>query len=191
MPSEDGLFEKRKRKGTVKRKKERERNTKMNSGSEDENPRRKREHTKDVEMPTIIVSETPEEIERETIGMDSARLVMYACRVLGEPNEQLVIKCLVELGQESLLRTLKQTVRIESLGGMMAKGDEHTSRRKTPGGVFFHLVRESCDKQTRRRIFFIQLTASQQRRLARVQQEAEKTNPRDRSLSPPHRKKTT
>src|SRR5262245_52716731 len=62
------------------------------------------------------------------------------------------------LGESAAQRLLDETLKIESEGGLMT-GDGQ--RRRTPGGVFFHLARRELPKDERVRIF-MKLPASMQ-----------------------------
>ena len=68
---------------------------------------------------------------------------------LGEtdPIPQEQIRRIVErLGAEAALTFLRETLEIEAQGGMLLPD---RSRRRTPGGVFFHLVRSRASKKDR------------------------------------------
>jgi hypothetical protein len=57
------------------------------------------------------------------------------------------------LGEARALELLEQTMQIEAQGGMtVANG----SRRRSPGGVFFHLVRKDLSREWKQRIFYWQ-----------------------------------
>ena len=66
---------------------------------------------------------------------------------LGEtdPIPQEQIRRIVErLGAEAALTLLRETLEIEAQGGMLLPD---RSRRRTPGGVFFYLVRSRTSKE--------------------------------------------
>jgi hypothetical protein len=68
---------------------------------------------------------------------------------LGEtdPIPQEQIRRIVErLGAEAALTLLRETREIEAQGGMLLPD---RSRRRTPGGVFFYLVRSRTSKKDR------------------------------------------
>ena len=68
---------------------------------------------------------------------------------LGEtdPIPQAQIERSVErLGAEATLTFLRETLEIEAQGGMLLPD---RSRRRTPGGVFFYLVRSHVSKKDR------------------------------------------
>jgi len=54
------------------------------------------------------------------------------------------------LGTDQALTLLNETLSIETQGGLMLPDQ---SRRRTPGGVFFHLIRTTIPKKVRGRIF--------------------------------------
>jgi hypothetical protein len=75
-----------------------------------------------------------------------------------EPTAREQIAAIVGvLGENTSLELLDQTLRIEADGGMMVSDG---SRRRTPGGVFFHLARRWLPPHERRRIFYSQPTAA-------------------------------
>jgi hypothetical protein len=71
-------------------------------------------------------------------------------QALQEPNTDLLTKVLRMLGQDRCAAILADTLQREANGGMLTKDG---TRRRTPGGVFFQLVREQATKQERRRLF--------------------------------------
>jgi len=69
---------------------------------------------------------------------------------LQEPKRPLLATVLRVLGQERCATILADTLTCEASGGMLTKDG---TRRRTPGGVFFQLVRERATPQERRRLF--------------------------------------
>lgn len=72
---------------------------------------------------------------------------------LGEPEQvvqQIIYRCTRVLGIEQTLVLLQQTHDTEAAGGLMLPDG---SRRRTPGGVFFFLVRQAATADQRRQIF--------------------------------------
>ena len=69
---------------------------------------------------------------------------------LQEPNRPLLTQVLHILGQDRCAAILTDTLTCETNGGMLTKDG---TRRRTPGGVFFQLVRERATPQARRRLF--------------------------------------
>src|SRR5712692_5242585 len=70
--------------------------------------------------------------------------------VLQEPNRPLLTQVLRTLGQDRCAAILADTLTCEANGGMLTKDG---TRRRTPGGVFFQLVRERTTKHERWRLF--------------------------------------
>ena len=69
---------------------------------------------------------------------------------LQEPKKALLAKVLRTLGQERCQAIFTEACTIEASGGMLTRAGD---RRRTPGGTFFHLVRQQCSKQERARLF--------------------------------------
>ena len=69
---------------------------------------------------------------------------------LQEPKRALLLKVLRTLGQDRCAAILADTLQCEDGGGMLTKDG---TRRRTPGGVFFQLVKERATRQERRRLF--------------------------------------
>lgn len=60
---------------------------------------------------------------------------------------------LIEItGEEFVQSLLEKTQEIENKGGMMLSGEDET-RRRSPGGVFFHLVKEQLSEDQRKIVF--------------------------------------
>ena len=70
--------------------------------------------------------------------------------VLQEPNRPLLTQVLRTLGQDRCAAILTATLTCEANGGMLTKDG---TRRRTPGGVFFQLVRERATARERGRLF--------------------------------------
>src|SRR6267142_3110041 len=70
--------------------------------------------------------------------------------VLQEPKRSLLMKVLRTFGVERTTAILADTLTCEANGGMLTKDG---TRRRTPGGVFFQLVREQATTQERWRLF--------------------------------------
>jgi hypothetical protein len=71
-------------------------------------------------------------------------------QALQESNTDLLTKVLRTLGQDRCRAILAETLTCEANGGMLTKDG---TRRRTPGGVFFQLVKERATKQERRGLF--------------------------------------
>lgn len=88
-------------------------------------------------------------------------LVTEIAEALNEPNTFLVGRMVQVIGAERTRAFYQQTLDIEANGGMMTvQGD----RKRTPGGVFFYLVRKGVSIEERKAIF---PSAHQQRKKSR------------------------
>jgi hypothetical protein len=70
--------------------------------------------------------------------------------VLQEPKRALLTKVLRTLGVDRTTAILADTLQCEAASGMRTKDG---TRRRTPGGVFFQLVRQQASQQEQRRLF--------------------------------------
>jgi hypothetical protein len=70
---------------------------------------------------------------------------------LQEPNRPLLTLVLRHLGQERAAAILAEALACEADGGMLTRDG---TRRRTPGGVFFQLVKDQLTGRERRRLFF-------------------------------------
>jgi hypothetical protein len=70
--------------------------------------------------------------------------------VLQEPNRPLLTQVLRTLGQDRTRAMLTATLEQEAAGGMRTHDG---TRRRTPGGTFFQLVRQQASPHERRRLF--------------------------------------
>jgi len=69
---------------------------------------------------------------------------------LHEPNVDLLHQILAVLGPDHTAQLLTQTLEVEAAGGLMVRNG---TRRRTPGGVFFHLVRQQVTRSQREYLF--------------------------------------
>lgn len=76
--------------------------------------------------------------------------VQEIAKQLNEPNTDLIEKIANTLGMERMNEYLQKTLAIEDEGGMMTRSE---NRRRTPGGVFFYLVKEGASKVERKQIW--------------------------------------
>ena len=79
-----------------------------------------------------------------------ALTVEKLAEILQEPKVPLLRQVLRTLGQDRTAAVLADTLTCEAHGGMLTKDG---TRRRTPGGVFFQLVKERASQQERRRLF--------------------------------------
>jgi hypothetical protein len=71
--------------------------------------------------------------------------------ILQEPKVPLLRQVLRTVGPERCAAILAETLTWEANGGMLTKDG---TRRRTPGGVFFQLVKERATRQERQRLFY-------------------------------------
>jgi hypothetical protein len=82
-------------------------------------------------------------------------VVKQITTALGEtkPMARGQIKRIVQtIGEERALAILQQALEIEQHGGLMLAD----GKRRTPGGVFFRLVKEQMTPEERRQVWFYQ-----------------------------------
>jgi len=79
--------------------------------------------------------------------------------ILQEPKVPLLRQVLRTLGQDRCAAILADTLMSEANGGMLTKDG---TRRRTPGGVFFHLVKQRATRQERHRLFYTPTPRHQQ-----------------------------
>src|SRR4030095_4325147 len=70
--------------------------------------------------------------------------------ILQEPKVPLLRQVLRTLGQDRCAAILADTLVCEASGGLLTKDG---TRRRSPGGVFFQLVKERATRQERQRLF--------------------------------------
>src|SRR5918999_5104487 len=70
--------------------------------------------------------------------------------VLQEPNRPLLTQVLRTLGPDRTAAVLVETLQCEAAGGMLTTNG---TRRRTPGGTFFQIVRRQASPYERRRLF--------------------------------------
>jgi hypothetical protein len=76
--------------------------------------------------------------------------IEHLAEVIQEPKIPLLRQVLRTLGPARTIDLLTETLQVESAGGMLTKDG---SRRRTPGGVFFQLVKERVTAKEHRRLF--------------------------------------
>lgn len=77
-------------------------------------------------------------------------LISEIAGALAEPNVELIGQIVKVLGEDRAREFLRQALDVEAGGGMMTK---EGGRRRTPGGVFFYLVRGSLRAKERRQLW--------------------------------------
>jgi hypothetical protein len=102
-----------------------------------------------------------------------------------EPKAQ-IYRVVKRLGVEQALDFLRQTHEIEAAGGMMVS---NASRRRTPGGVFFTLIRQRVPVETTQHIFkkrsLYREAAQKKKDAARTGSQASRTPTSARTASAP------
>jgi PHAX RNA-binding domain len=73
-------------------------------------------------------------------------------RLLDEPNVFLIKKSIRVIGGTRVEAILEQALHIETTGGMLT---DDQSRRRTPGGTFFALMRQAVSRGERYRLFSV------------------------------------
>ena len=63
----------------------------------------------------------------------------------------LLHRCVQAIGEATSRQLLVQTWQVEASGGLLTT--DGTNRRRTPGGVFFWLVKQKASSEDRQRIF--------------------------------------
>lgn len=90
------------------------------------------------------------EPERQVSPHTVQAVVDQISRTLRETNLALVKRVVETLGPERTLQFLDRTLETEARGGLMTNNGR---RRRTPGGVFFYLIRGSVTDEERKAIF--------------------------------------
>jgi len=94
-----------------------------------------------------------------TIGKAAARAAIDEIAAqFGETEDEpkrLIKRALRTLGEERVRAFVAQALEVEAAGGLLLPDG---SRRRTPGGVLFHLMRTGIDKKTSRKIFWSHTT---------------------------------
>jgi hypothetical protein len=80
----------------------------------------------------------------------SRTLVSTLADTLQEPNVDLLRRVVRVLGETRAQAVLEETLTIEAAGGLLVADQ---SRRRTPGGVFFQVVKSTTPRKLRLRIF--------------------------------------
>jgi hypothetical protein len=86
----------------------------------------------------------------ESTTISDETLVDPIAAALNEPNLPLLRQVVTIIGIERTNEFLRQTLEIEASGGQMIQSGK---RRRTAGGVFFHLVRTNLSGAERRQIW--------------------------------------
>lgn len=92
------------------------------------------------------------------IPAESKKELAEIAKQLNEPKLDLLLRVYICLGRERFLMLLQKAREIEENGGLYFQEEEEEGRivnkKRTPGGVFLHLVRSNCvNDEERKRIF--------------------------------------
>ena len=86
----------------------------------------------------------------DSAAVSASALARQLAKVLNETNLPLIHRIITVLGPERAQTFLSATLEMEAQGGALTrKGD----RKRTPGGLFFYLVREAISNRERRQIW--------------------------------------
>jgi len=96
--------------------------------------------------------------DRATIDGIAGEIATQVSETEVEPK-RLIGRALRNLGEERVRAFVVQALEVEATGGLMLPDG---SRRRTPGGVFFHLMRSGIDKKASRKIFWSHTTPQSQ-----------------------------
>lgn len=81
---------------------------------------------------------------------ESTTVVQEIAEALKERNRRELQAVVDILGPERAQAFMRQALELEAQGGMMTANEK---RRRSPGGVFFHLIKEQITKEERKAIF--------------------------------------
>ncbi len=110
----------------------------------------------------MVMTDTTDTAPTTTTAMDKAARRAIAGEIaaqLGETDPEparLIVRALRLLGEEQVQAIVARALEVEASGGMMLPDG---SRRRTPGGVFFYLLRTTVGQKEWYRIFRPQTTA--------------------------------
>src|SRR5262245_38549655 len=118
--------------------------------------RERAQQKKTAKRPSGTAAADKAAVEQHEAAPDPALLQVAAeiAAQLGETEDGprgTILRVVERLGQAAARAFLEETLAIEAQGGIWL-GDG--SRRRTPGGVFFYLVRERSPKPDRLAIFY-------------------------------------
>lgn len=87
---------------------------------------------------------------RMTTPQKISATVTTIAEQLAEPNIELLSKVVGHLGTQKALALLSQTLELEAQGGQLIKSGQ---RRRTPGGVYFWLVKQQLSEEEHAALF--------------------------------------
>jgi len=119
-------------------------------------------------------SKTDEKVSSDVLRETTATIA----KQLNESAVERLRWVVAYLGPDVALEVMDDTLKIEEQGGMLV---QNGSRRRTPGGIFFSLVKKGINKQDRRKLF--PYTPSNQNKLWPKRRRGAYNNSNNRSAS--------
>ncbi|OMJ65979.1 hypothetical protein SteCoe_37342 [Stentor coeruleus] len=95
--------------------------------------------------------------------LDDVLLVKKVSEILQEKEIDLIHSVINVMGKDFCIQTMKKVQDIQEQGGL----DKKNGGKRTPGGVFFCLVRDNCTKEENAKIFKKQNIEKRRRYVAR------------------------
>lgn len=96
---------------------------------------------------SIATADYPSEIVEQLELSAEAREI---AATLEEPMVWMIQNAIQAVGLETVQAVVKETLAIEEEGGMLTQARD---RKRTPGGVFFKLLKERADREASKKIF--------------------------------------
>lgn len=117
-----------------------------------------------------------EKIIKECNIKEGTQLIKYVSQILNEPKEDLIAEIYKELGKDFIISYLNKTLNIENNGGMSKLSSSQTKEKKSPGGVFFYLMKtnDPSVKSIIKKVFHINYKERNQRK--KVYRQLDKLN---------------
>ncbi len=84
-----------------------------------------------------------EKITKECSNKEGKSFIKYVSLILNEPKEDLIEEIYKELGKDFIIACLVKTLSIENEGGMSKQLPSLSGQKKSPGGIFFYLMKTS------------------------------------------------
>ena len=95
-----------------------------------------------------------QEVESLVVGPNAREIGDEIAEALEEDAPEVIMllhRCVQAIGEATSRQLLVQTWQVEASGGLLTT--DGTNRRRTPGGVFFWLVKQKASSEDRQRIF--------------------------------------
>ena len=87
-------------------------------------------------------------------NLDNEKLVLQITKTLNEPKSYVMTQVVKYLDRSLIFELLQKTIEIQQKGGMSTQGP--VLKNKTPGGVFFTLMKKSVPKDLIKQIFKVE-----------------------------------